>query len=322
MKRAQTLAAVLIGALCFSGTSHSQEYPNKLVRIVVGFGPGGSIDILARLISQKLSETWGQTVIIENRPGAGGTIGADLVAKAQPDGYTLLVGDIGANAVAGSLYPQLPYDPYRDFAHVTLLVVFPLVIVVPSAAPMSSVKALIDQAKAKPGAIKYSTAGAGSSPHLFLEMMSAMAGIKTEPIHYKGAVPALTGLLTGDVDYTAMSVSTASVQIAAGKVRPIAVTSTRPTTRLPNVPPVASAVPGYEALTFHGFHAPLKTPRPIVTKLNEDVIKAMQRPDVKERLDALGIDIATNSPEEFTAFLKKQIDLWTPIVRNANIRAD
>lgn len=322
MKRPHLFAVLLGSAICLSGPTLAQEYPNKVVRIVVGFGPGGAIDVLARLIGQKLSESWGQAVIVENRPGAGGTIGADLVVKAPPDGHTLIVGDIGPNGIAGALYPQLPYDPFKDFAHVGLLVTFPLVIVVPTASPISGVKALIDQSRAKPGSLKYSSAGVGTSPHLFLEMMSAMSGIKIEPIHYKGAVPALTGLLTGDVEFTAMSVSTASTQMAAGKVRPIAVTSARPTPRLPNVPPVASVVPGYDALTFYGLHAPAKTPRPLVAKLNEDVNKAMQRADVKERLDALGMDIATGSPEEFTAFLRKLIDTWTPIIRNANIRAD
>lgn len=305
-----------------SGALHAQAFPTKPVRFMVGFGAGGSSDTLARLVAQKLTESWGQTVIVENRPGAGGTIATDMVAKAAPDGYMLAVGDIGPNAIAGSLYPQLPYDPLKDFTHITRLVTFPLVLVVPAASSLTSMKDLLDQARAKPGALRYSSAGVGTSPHVFLEMINAMAKIQNIPIHYKGGAPAMAGLLSGDVEFTMFSVSTARAQFQAGKVKIIGITSASPIAALPGVPPIGNTVPGFEALTFHGLHGPSKMPRALVDKINQDAIRAMNRPDTKERLDTLAMDNATGTPEEFTEFIRKQIELWTPIVRNANIRGD
>src|SRR5207248_2105590 len=192
---------------------------------ISGFPPGGSVDTIARMLAQKLAELWKQPVVVENRLGAGGTIAAEFVAKAPPDGYTLLVGDISTNAIDGSLYPDLRYDPVKDFSHITPLVNIPLVVVVPTASPITSVQDLISRAKARPGMLRYSTAGVGTSPHVFLEMMSQMADIKTEAIHYKGTGPAIAALLSGDVDYTASSVSSALAQLNGGRVRLIAVTS-------------------------------------------------------------------------------------------------
>ncbi len=316
-------AALGLVAWCSGATGvHAQDYPTKPVRFVVGYPAGGSNDTVARIVGQKLTESWGQNVVVDNRAGAGGTIAADQVVRAQPDGYTLFVGDFGPNVVAGALYAKLPYDPANDFAHVTQIVSFPLVLLVPAASAAASAKDLIDSAKARPGVIKYSSSGVGSSPHLFIEKMNLMAQISTVAVHYKGGAPALVGLVAAEVDYTMVSVSTALAQIGAGKVRALAVTSAHSNPRLPNVPPLAAAVPGYEAISLHGLHAPAKTPRHIITKLYQDIGAILRRPDVKERFDGIAMDVSGSTPEEFTAFIKKQIESWTAVAKGANVRAD
>lgn len=323
MKRCSVFAiALYLAASGGAGAVHAQDYPTKPVRIVIGLAPGGSTDTIARLVAQKLSETWGQNVLVDNRPGAGGTIGADLAAKAQPDGYTLFVGGFGPSVMAGNLYSKLPYDPANDFAHVSLMVAFPLALVVPASSPVTGVKALIEQAKSKPGELKYGSVGVGSSPHVFIELMNLMAGTKTIHVPYKGGAPALGGLLAAEVDYAMIAISTARAQLSAGRIRAIGVTSANASPRLPNVPPISSVLPGYEGLEFHGIHAPAKTPKRIVAKVQQDVVKVLRRPDVKERLDVLAMDVAASTPEEFTAFIGKQIATWGKVARAANVRAE
>ena len=300
---------------------HAQDYPTKPVRFVVGFAAGAN-DTVARIVAQKLAESWGQNVVVENRPGAGGTIAADLVVKAQPDGYTLFVGEFGPSVVAGSLFSKLPYDPAKDFAHVTQLVSFPVVLVVPAASPVGGLKDLIEQAKSKPGMLKYSTGGIGSSPHLFIALMNLTAHVDAVPVHYRGGAPALLGVIGAEVDYTMISVSTALPQLGAGRIRALAVTSANAISRLPNVPPISSVLPGYEALALHGLHAPANTPKAIVAKLYQEVGKVLHRPEVKKRFDELAMDVSASTPEEFTAVIRKQIETWTPIARAANVRAD
>lgn len=311
------LTAALVAA-----SAGAQDYPSRPVRFVVGYPAGGSNDTVARIVGQKLGESWGQNVVVDNRAGAGGTIGADQVVKAQPDGYTLFIGDFGPNVVAGSLYAKLPYDPATDFAHVTQIVSFPLVLLVPAASPATGLKELIEQAKARPGVVKYSSSGVGSSPHLFIEKMNLMAHISTVPVHYKGGAPALVGLIAAEVDYTMVSVSTALTQLGTGKIRALAVTSAQANRRLPNVPPLSSVLPGYEAISLHGLHAPAQTPKPIIAKLYREVGQVLRRPEVRERFDAIAMDVAGSTPEEFTAFIRKQIDTWNAVVRAANVRAD
>jgi tripartite-type tricarboxylate transporter receptor subunit TctC len=301
---------------------YAQQYPNKPVRFVLGLAPGGSTDVIARLVAQKLSEMWGQNVLVDNRVGAGGTIGADLVVKAQPDGYTLFVGGFGPNAIAPGLYSKLPYDPYKDFTHVTLMVTLPLVMIVSASSPATGLKELIERAKAKPGALRYSSIGVGSSPHVFIELINMRAGISTVHVPYKGAPAALTAVIASEVDYSMTSISTALTQLGAGKIRAIAVTSANPTPRLPGVPPVASVLPDYEGLEFHTLQAPANTPKQIVTKLQHDVAIVLHMPDVKQRLDVLAMDVQASTPEQCAAFIKQQIDTWTAVARKANVRAD
>ena len=315
-------AICLAAALAAAGALHAQDFPTRPVRFVLGLAPGGSTDVVARLVAQKLAETWGHNVLVDNRPGAGGTIGADLVVKAQPDGYTLFVGGVGPNAIAPGLYAQLPYDPYKDFAHVTLMVTLPLALIVPASSTLGSVKELIEQAKAKPGMLKYGSVGIGSSPHVFIELMNLRAGVNTVHVPYKGGPAALTGLLASEVDYAMTSISTALAQLGAGRVRALAVTSANASPRLPGVPPVSSVLPGYEGLEFHGLHAPTKTPKELVARIQRDVAGVLRRPEVKERLDVLAMDVQASTPEECAAFIRKQIDTWTAVARKANVRAD
>ena len=316
-------ASVLAGPTAWwSGAAQAQEYPNRPIRLVVGFAPGGSGDIIARIVAPKLSENLGQQLVVDNRPGAGGTIGADLVAKARPDGYTLLVGDFGPNVVAGSLYPKLPYDPRKDFVHVGLMVTLPFVLMVPASSSLTSLRQLIDQAKSQPGALRYSSAGIGASSHLLSEMLNRMAGIQTQHVPYKGGAPAVQALLTGEVEFTIQSVPTASTLISAGRVRGLGVSSSSPVARLPSLAPIASVLPGYEGLNFHGLHAPAQTPAPVIAKLNQEVNRILQAPDVRKRLDELSMEPAPGTPEDFSRFVAKQMDIWTTLVRTANIRAE
>lgn len=305
-----------------AAAAYGQSYPTKPVRFIVGTAPGGSTDTIARIVAQELSKTWGQNVVVDNRPGAGATIAADLVAKSQPDGYTLFVGGFGPIAMAGSLYPKLPYDPANDFAHVTLMVSFPNVVVVSDSSAISSLKDLIAQAKAKPGVLKYGSSGVGGSGHVFVELMNLNAGINTVHVPYRGAPLALAGMLSGEVDYVLPAISTALSLLSANRVRALAVTSANASPRLPNVPTIASTLPGYDALEFHGLHAPVKTPQYVVAKLQREVSTILRRADVKERLDSLAMDASGNSSEEFSSFIRRQIETWSKVGRAANVRAD
>ena len=316
------LRAIVLAIASAPVPALAQQYPTRAVRIVVGFAPGGSTDVLARIIGQRLSESLGQPVIIENRPAAGGTVASEIVAKAQPDGHTLLLGSVGTMVFAPALYAKLPYDVMRDFEHVALFVTFPLALVVPASSPATSLAALVEQARAKPGTLRYGSQGIGASAHIFAEMMNAMARIKVVHVPYKGGAPALTGVLVGEVDYGMMAVSTALTQVGSGKIRVLGVTSAKPSAMLPGVPPIASVVPGYEALNWHGFEVPAKTPKAIVSKLYEESAKVMRRADTQERLRALSMDTDVRAPAEYRAFIKTEIGRWTPIIKASAARVE
>jgi tripartite-type tricarboxylate transporter receptor subunit TctC len=300
----------------------AQPYPNRAIRLVVPFAPGGSTDTLARIVGQRMTESMGQPVIIDNRPSAGGTTGSDLVAKAQPDGYTLLIGSIATMAIAKSMYPHLPYDPQRDFEHVGLWVTFPLALVVPAGSPITSLKDLIEQAKARPGTLRFGSQGIGTSAHIFGDLMSSMAGIKVVSVPYRGGGPALTGVLAGEVNYALIAVSTALAQVNAGRLSALGVTSAKPAASLPNVPPIATVVPGYEGLNFHGLHVPAKTSRAIVAKLHDETTRILLSPEIRERLNGLAMDVIASSPAEYRAFIDAQIKQWTPLVKASGARND
>jgi tripartite-type tricarboxylate transporter receptor subunit TctC len=314
------VAGALAAALCQPATA--QPYPSRAIRLVVPFAPGGSTDVLARIVGQRLTETLGQPVIVDNRPAGGGAAGSDLVAKAQPDGYTLLVGSIATMVIAGAVNPKLPYDAVRDFEHVGLWVTFPLALVVQASAPFGGLKDLIERAKAKPGTLKHGLQGIATSSHMFNELMCHLAGVKVVNVPYKGGAPALTGVLVGEVDYAMVAVSTAQSQVAAGRVRALGVTSARSVASLPNTPPISSVVPGYDALNFHGLHAPAKLPKPVLTKLHAETTKILRRPDVLEKLNGMAMDVAASGPEEYRAFIQAQIGQWTPLVKASGLRTD
>lgn len=300
----------------------ADHFPTRPIRFVVPFAPGGSLDTLARIAGARLYESMGQPVVVDNRPAAGGTVGTDLVAKALPDGYTLLAGSISTHAIAPSLYPKLPYDPLRDFTHIGLWVTFPLVLTVSAGSPMTHLQGFIDTARAKPGALRFSAQGIGTSSHIFAEWMNSLAKIKVIIVPYKGGGPALTGLLAGEVDYTMVAVSTAISQVQSGKLRALGVTSAKPTRFLPNTPAIASVLPGYDALNFHGLHAPPNMPAPLVARLNAETNKVLKRADVVEKLTGFAMDIYTDTPEHYRTFLRQQIEQWAPVIKRAGIKAE
>ena len=300
----------------------AQGYPDRPIRLIAPFAPGGSTDTVARILGQRLGEQLGQSVLVDNRTGAGGTIGAAIAARAAPDGYTLLVGDFGPNVVAGGLFSQLPYDPVKSFTHVSLAVTFPLVLVTPAGSPIVNLKDFIERGRSKAGALRYGSAGIGTSPHVFMELLQFMG--KTQALHvpYKGGAPAVVGVVGGEVDSAMVAVSSALGQLAAGKLRALAVTSAAPSSRLPGVPAVSSVLSGYEGLNFHGLHAPTGLPPAIANRLADEVRKAVLRPESRERLDDLAMDAVGSTPAEYDAFIRKQVERWLPFVKQAGIRVE
>ena len=272
-------------------------YPNKPIRMIVPFAPGGSTDVLARLVGQKLSESLGTPVVVDNRPGANGTIGCDLVAKAPPDGYTIVMGEVGCLAMAPGLYPKLPYDPARDFAAITLVARTPLLATVRTASPIKSLAELIAQARSKPGSLNYPSSGAGGPNHLAGELFNLQANVKTVHIPYKGGGPAVLSLVSGETDFGLLSAVTINAQLQGGTLRPLAVASDRRLPSMPSVPTMAEAgLPGFTAETWFMLAAPAGTPRPIVDKLNAEIAKILPNAATKERLDAMGAFAVGDSP--------------------------
>jgi tripartite-type tricarboxylate transporter receptor subunit TctC len=314
-------AAIWLGVV--AAGAHAQTYPSKAIRMVVPFPPGGTTDILARTIGQRMTEDWGQPVVIDNRPGAGGNIGTDLAAKAAPDGYTLLMGTISTHAINASLYKKLPFDPVRDFSPVSRVGTLPNILVVHPSVPVKSVKELIELAKSKPGDLNFASSGVGTSLHLSGELFNSMAGVKLVHIPYKGSSPALADLLGGQVKIMFDNVPSALPHVKAGKLKPLAVTSAKRTAVLPDVPTVSeSGLPGFEVTSWFAIFAPAKTPKDIVAKLNGEVVKILKAGDVKEKLAQLGVDAAPTTPEELAAFAKAETEKWAKVVKATGASAD
>lgn len=319
---AQAAFAALLACTTTGAAAQSADYPNRPIRLIAPFAPGGSTDTVARILAQRLTQQMGQNVIVDNRTGAGGTIGAEFVARAAPDGYTLQIGDFGPNVVAGALYAKLAYDPVKSFTHVSLAVTFPLVLVTPASSPIHGLKDYLERSRSKQSALRYGSAGVGTSPHVFMELLQNMAKIETLHVPYKGGAPAVVGVMAGEVDSAMVAVSTAVSQLGAGKIKALGVTSATPSARLPGVPAISSLVPGYEGLNFHGLHAPAGLSAPIALRLSQEVYKAVRSPESKERLDGLAMDAAGSSPAEYDAFIRQQVKQWVPFVKSAGIRAD
>jgi tripartite-type tricarboxylate transporter receptor subunit TctC len=312
--------AVLLTALATS--AFAQGYPTKPAKVIVPYPPGGPTDIVARVVSQKLSEQMGQQFIVENRPGAGGNIGAEAVAKSPADGYTLLVATT-AHAINPALFKSLGYNLVKDFAPVSQLTSGPLVIVANPSLPVKNVKELIALAKAKPGTLNYASSGNGQSTHLSAELFGAMAGVKMNHIPYKGSAPALTDVMGGQASLMFDTMLSAMPQVKNGKLKAIAVTSAARSPAAPDVPTVAeSGLPGYEAIAWNGLLAPAGTPAEVVNKLNAELKKALDAPDVKDRFSAQGFGAAWNTREAFAKFMQAELDKWAKVVKVSGATLD
>jgi len=305
-----------------AGAAAAQTYPTKAVRLVVPFLAGGSTDIVGRTVAQKLSEMWGQQAFVDNRPGGGTTIGTEMVAKAAPDGYTLLVTP-APFTINPSLLTKLPYDALTDFAPITLINTTPLVMVVNPGVPAKNVKELIALAKAKPSKLNFGSSGTGGSNHLAGELFDAMAGVKMVHIPYKGNAGALTDIVGGHLDVVYNGITSAVALIRGGKLRALAVTSLQRSAALPDVPTLnESGLKGFEAVAWNGLSAPAKTPRDVIMKINADVIKIVNSPELKERLKADGSDPVGNSPEQYAAFLRNEIAKWAKVIKFAGVKPE
>jgi tripartite-type tricarboxylate transporter receptor subunit TctC len=320
MRAAKTLTAGSAALLLFAAAAaHSQPYPNKPARLLVGFAPGGGVDVTARIVAAKLTELWGQQLVVDNRAGAGGTIATDIAAKAAPDGYSLLFCGIWSHGVAPSLYKQLPYDHYRDFAPVSMIGTTPNVLVVNPNVPVKSVSEFIAYTKANNGKIAIAHPGAGSSPHMTLELFRLTTGVNVVPVPYKGGAPALVDLLGGHIPAMFDNMSTQLSVIKSGRTRALAVTSPKRTSHLPDVPTMIESGVQLDVTVWYGLCAPAAVPKTVVAKLNADLHKALNAPDVQRRLMEQGVDPAPSTPDQFAAFIRSETEKWAKVVRDANV---
>jgi tripartite-type tricarboxylate transporter receptor subunit TctC len=314
---------VLILALTAAGAAHAQQtpgWPAKSIRFIVPFTPGGGNDTIARLIGQKLTGVIGQQVIIDNRPGAGGTIGAEAAARAAPDGHTMFLAGVATHGINPNLRKKLPYDPVKDFEPVSLIAQAPLLVVVHPSLPVKSVKELIALSKAKPGALTYASNGAGGSSHMAVELFQMMTGTKLLHVPYKGLSPALTDLISGEVQLMFSSAVAMLPQVKAGRLRAIAMTGSKRSAAVPDVPTVAEAgVPGYETGSWYGVVMPAGTPKPVVGRLSREIAAITKSREVNERLlDDAAIPVGS-TPEEFGAFIRSELARWAKVVQQGRI---
>lgn len=301
----------------------AQTYPTRPVTLVVPFPPGGGTDTGARLVAQKLSVKWGQQVIVENKGGAAGSIGADLVAKSKPDGYTILMGNIGTQAINPSLYPKLPYDPNQAFAPIALVAELPLAMMVNPGVPAKTAKEFVALAKSQPGKLSYSSSGSGGAPHLAAEMFKLGTGSFILHVPYRGGGPAISDLLAGHVQLSFMTVLEASGHLKSGKLRALAVTSDKRVAALPDVPTLAeTVVPGFDSISWIGLLAPAGTPKDVVEKISADTREVLGAEDVKARLVELGAIPAGNTPAQFAALIEKDRQRYARIIKERGITAD
>lgn len=301
----------------------SQVFPTKPLRLIVPFPPGGSADILARAIGQKAGDGLGQPLVVENRPGAGTAIGAEVLARSAPDGYSIMIGTVSSHAINPALNPKLPFDPIRDFTPVSLVASIPFAMIVHPAVQAKNAQEFIALAKASPGNLNYSSAGNGTSNHLAGELLKSMTGIDIVHIPYKGSAPALTDLMAGQVALMFDLVLTAAPHIKSGAVRGLAVTGAKRSSVLPDLPTVAeSGVPGYEVSAWFGIFAPAGVPQPVVQRLNGEFVKALEHPELRQRLASQGAEPLTSSPAEFSAYLRSEIDKWAKVVKASGMKVD
>ena len=322
---AQLVGVVLtvFGVLGVSQRSIAQEWPaRQAIRFVVVYPPGGASDVTARLLAAKLTDTLGQSVVVENRPGANGIIATDFVAKSAPDGYTLLMANLGPNALNPVVYKKLPYDALKDFAGVTLTTIVPQVVLVNPSLPIKSIPDLIAYAKANPGKVSFGSAGQGASNHLSGELLNALAGIRMQHIPYKGDAPSLADLISGQIQVALPTTVAGLPFVTSGKLRAIGVTGSKRLDNMPELPTVAETLRGFEAVSWGGVMVPAGTPRPVIARLNADINRILKMPDVADKLRALGAVIVGSSPEEFDSYVKDEIAKWGKVARDNNIALD
>jgi tripartite-type tricarboxylate transporter receptor subunit TctC len=314
-----TVALALVGTSA-ADTARADEYPSRPIRIVVPYAPGGGADTVARIVAKRVGETIGQTIVIENRGGAGSIIGTEMVAKAEPDGYTLLLGQSGPISINPAVYKDLRYDPERDFAPVTMTTAYPYILVVNAKLPVRSLQDFVALARAKPGAMNYGTTGIGAANHLVTELFNGKAGLKMAHIPYRGTALAVADLVGEQVTVVFGDPVSVLPHMQAGTLRALAVTSPQRSAVAPDVPTVAeSGYPGFDAIAWHGILAPAKTPPVIVKKLNAEIVSALQHPETKDLLVKQAMQTVGNTPDEFAAFIKKDIAIWKAVAAEADV---
>jgi tripartite-type tricarboxylate transporter receptor subunit TctC len=307
----------------FAGAAPAQSFPTKPVRWVIPFPPGGGTDTISRTLAQKLSETWHQQVIADNRPGSGGTIGLAIAAKMPADGYNLVLGQLANVAIAPALYPKLQYDPVKDFTPISLALTSPLILVVHPSVPAKNVKELIALARAKPDSITFGSPGNGTTGHLATEIIRSEGKVRMVHIPYKGAVPAFTGLLGGEIAVYMSSIQPALPMLKAGRVRALGVTSAKRIPTLPDVPTISeSGLPGYEVTNWYGVMAPAGVPKDVLAKIHADVERALKQKDVQQRFEAEGGDPTPTTPEQFAAFIKNEVVKWGKAVKESGAKVE
>ena len=318
MRKILLVAALFVCSPCYA----AEAYPSKAIRWVIPFPPGGGTDTISRTLAQELTKAWGQHVVADNRPGSGGTIGLAQAAKLPPDGYNLVLGQLANVAIAPALYAKLPYDSLKDFTYVTLAVTSPLILVVHPSFPARNVKELIAVARGKPDSVTFGSPGNGTGGHLATELLKSMAKIRMTHIPYKGAVPAFTGLMGGEIAVYMSSIPPALPQLSAGKVRALGVTSAKRLPTLPNVPTIAeSGIAGFEVTNWYGVMAPAGVPKDILTRLNNELVRIMKQPEVQKRFEGEG-DLSPTSPEDFASFARNEIGKWGKVVKESGAKVD
>lgn len=315
------LAVLVLGALA-AGPAAAQSYPTKPVRIVVPFGAGGTTDLMGRILADKLTGSLGQRFVIENKPGAGGNVGSDIVAKAPADGYTLGMGTVSSHAINATLYAKIPYNNLKDFAPISLMITQPNALVVTPGFPAKTVPELIAALKAKPNGYSYASSGIGTSIHMAAELLKMMTGTDMAHVPYKSSSEVMTALIAGEVQLAFDNLSSVVQHVQDGRIRLIAVTSKERSFLKPDVPTIAETLPGFEATSWTGFYAPAATPRAIVELLSRETQKAVSQPDVKERLRAMGATPVGNTPDEFAAFMQAETRKWADVVKASGAKVE
>ena len=315
--------ALFASAVLAAAAAIAQSYPSKPIHYVVPFAPGGPTDIMSRAIAEKVGAAWGQQVVVDNRSGAGGSIGAETVARSAPDGYTVMIGHVGTHAINVSLYQKVNYDPVNDFQPITLIATYPLALVVHPGVPAKSAQELIALAKAKPGTVNFASAGNGGPTHLAGALLKSSARIDIVHVPYKGNTAALTELVGGQVQMMFSNLLTAMPHVRSGRLRALAVSTARRSPQAPDLPTIAEAgVPGYDMTPWYGILAPARTPAAIVTKWNREVARIIALPEMNERFVSQGVDLASSTADAFAALIKTEVPRWRTIVRDAGARVD